>query len=211
MKKLAGVGIIATIGALGGLIWALSGGSSPTLAPSNPQEATVSLAHDEGSSTSHATTAPDTGEDKPKPASPDASKDWSDEIARALSREDDAALLRIFDRASELSSADKGELLGAAVLSADRRVQNRAHLLLRQMVQEGSVSDALAAMIKASYLPGSMQRDLVRMQASLCRFGGSPNIDEREELGFEMIKMKFDSALGKEKGAQPWQVVCTNS
>jgi hypothetical protein len=135
--------------------------------------------------------------------SEDANPDWMGAIDQAASFSGDEALVELFSREG-LPATAKAHLIDAALQRQDIQLLRDAEELLRKMVRSGTAADVLAAIPKVAYFAEDTAKDIAALQESLCRFQSS----SADELGFEMIKVKFNMVLGKEPNVKPWTAVC---
>ncbi len=77
--------------------------------------------------------------------------------------------------------------------------------VILEIVRTGTVSQVLAILPKIAQSSDEVVQQAATLQASLCRFQNDP----LSELGFEVIKYKFDLLVGKTKALKPWSSLCS--
>ena len=104
----------------------------------------------------------------------------------------------------KLPATAKADLIDAALIQQDPKLIREAHELVRQMVETGNAAEVLAAIPKVVYFADENLDNVASLQKSLCRF----QFSEEDQLGFEMIKLKFAMVMGNEPSVRPWTAVC---
>ena len=73
------------------------------------------------------------------------------------------------------------------------------------VLSQGSIAQVLSALPRlAENLEDASK--IAEQQAALCRFEN----DSANELGFEILKFKFQLLFGKREGFKPWNTVCSS-
>ncbi len=126
------------------------------------------------------------------------------EVAVNANRNED--LEKLFHIGS-LSSTSKARLLDVAITREDEQLSRQAAEMLREMVLHGGISDVLAALPKATHFSEETAMEIASLQESLCRFQSSAE----DDLGFEMIKLKFNLVFKARIEIKPWQTICRAS
>lgn len=102
-----------------------------------------------------------------------------------------------------LPSVSKAELIDMAMEDENGELNGEGARMLREMIEFGTVSDVLAALPKATHFTGKIVQELANLQQSLCRFQ-----TPEDDLGFELIKLKFNLVFRNQALIKPWPSVC---
>ncbi len=121
---------------------------------------------------------------------------------------DGSHLLQAFTL-DELTPDLKAQLIEAGLDPADETLKTslyaRAKALMENMLEQGSLAEAYAAVLVIPLFPEMAKTDFERMGQSLCRFSAGPT---DQDFIFENLKLRLRRQAGRVPRLQSWLTAC---